>query len=158
VVDLTFDIAMTTSRTTGPRYDMPMESQTLIRVRYAETDAMGIVHHAVYPVWLELGRSDFLREFGQSYSEWEAQGVFMPLSELHVRYRQPARYDELVEVFSHIQEANRKKITFAYRVMRGKTRLVEATTTHLVTGTNGRSQAMPEVIWNSIEKELKSRP
>jgi len=48
-----------------------MESLTELRVRYAETDAMGIVHHATYPVWMELGRSDFLRELGQSYAEWE---------------------------------------------------------------------------------------
>ena len=127
-----------------------METCTHIRVRYAETDAMGIVHHAVYPVWLELGRSDLLRDMGRSYAEWEAQGVFMPLAELHVRYRQPARYDEMVEVFTRIQEANRRKITFAYRVMRGETRLAEATTVHVVTGPHGRSQPMPDAQWKVI--------
>ena len=76
-----------------------LETLTPIRVRYAETDAMGIVHHAVYPVWMELGRSEFLRAQGQGYSEWEAQGIFMSVGELKVRYRSPARYDEL-EVLS----------------------------------------------------------
>jgi acyl-CoA thioester hydrolase len=131
-----------------------MESRTEVRVRYAETDAMGIVHHAAYPVWLELGRSDYLRENGQSYSEWEARGVFMPLGELHVRYRQPARYDELVEVFTTIQEASRRKITFAYRVMRGETRLLEATTVHVVTGTSGRSQPLPDDLWELISSQV----
>jgi len=134
-----------------PNYHGSMESHTLIRVRYAETDAMGIVHHAAYPVWLELGRSDFLRELGQSYAGWEAQGVFMPLGELHVRYRQPARYDELVDVYTRIQDASRRKVTFAYRVMRGETRLSEATTVHVVTGANGRSQPMPDTLWKIIE-------
>jgi len=128
-----------------------METHTRIRVRYAETDAMGIVHHATYPVWMELGRSDFLRELGQSYGEWEAQGVFMPLAELHVRYRQPARYDELVDVFTRVQEAGRRKLVFAYRVLRGGTRLAEATTVHVVTGAHGRSQPMPEHLWRVLE-------
>jgi acyl-CoA thioester hydrolase len=132
-----------------------MESRSLIRVRYAETDAMGIVHHAVYPVWMELGRSDLLRELGQSYAEWETQGVFMPLGELHVRYRQPARYDEQVEVFTRIQDASRRKITFGYRVMRGDARLVEASTVHIVTGTSGRSQPLPESLWKLIETAMR---
>ncbi len=136
-----------------PHYHGSMESHSLIRVRYAETDAMGIVHHSVYPVWLEIGRSDFLRELGQSYAEWEAQGVFMPLSEVHVKYRQPARYEEIVEVFTRIKEANRRKVTFAYRIMRGETRLSEATTVHIVAGASGGSQPMPSAFWKLIEKE-----
>ncbi|HWQ09662.1 MAG TPA: thioesterase family protein, partial [Holophaga sp.] len=91
-----------------------MESITTIRVRYAETDAMGIVHHAVYPVWMELGRSDFLRELGQSYAEWEAQGVMMSVGELQVKYRLPAKYDELVEVRTRLAEAGRRKVVFTY--------------------------------------------
>ena len=102
-----------------------MQSITPIRVRYAETDAMGIVHHAVYPVWMELGRSDFLRELGQSYAEWEAQGVMMSVGELQVKYRTPAKYDELVEVRTRLLEAGRRKVVFGYEVWRGATRLAE---------------------------------
>jgi acyl-CoA thioester hydrolase len=104
---------------------------------------------------MELGRSDLLRELGQSYAEWETQGVFMPLGELHVRYRQPARYDEQVEVFTRIQDASRRKITFGYRVMRGDARLVEASTVHIVTGTSGRSQPLPESLWKLIETAMR---
>jgi acyl-CoA thioester hydrolase len=121
-----------------------VESITPIRVRYAETDAMGIVHHAVYPVWMELGRSDLLRELGQSYAEWEAQGVFMSVGELQVRYRAPARYDELVEVRTRLLGAGRRKVTFAYEVWRGGTKLVEGRTLHLVTGSDGRGRVLPE--------------
>ena len=131
-----------------------MESVTPIRVRYAETDAMGIVHHAVYPVWMELGRSDFLRAMGQSYAEWEAQGVMMSVGELQVKYRAPARYDELVEVHTRLAEAGRRKVVFAYRIVREGLLLVEGRTTHLVTGPDGRSRVMPDHLLAFIASAL----
>lgn len=131
-----------------------MESITTIRVRYAETDAMGIVHHAVYPVWMELGRSDFLRQFDQGYAEWEKQGVMMSVGELQVRYRAPARYDELVEVRTRLLEVSRRKAVFAYEILRGDTRLVEGRTMHLVTGPDGRSRVMPDALLEAIAKAL----
>src|SRR5664280_950385 len=93
---------------------MTISSSTTIRVRYAETDAMGIVHHAVYPVWMELGRSDLLRKMGQGYSEWEAQGVFITVAELRVKYRAPARYDQQVSIRTWVKEAGRRKVVFGY--------------------------------------------
>jgi acyl-CoA thioester hydrolase len=125
---------------------MPTESHTVIRVRYAETDAMGIVHHAVYPVWMELGRSDFLRELGQPYPEWEAQGVMMAVSELRLKYRAPARYDELVAVRCWLKEGGRRKVVFCYEITRDGTRLVEAESVHLVTGPDGRARTLPEAM------------
>jgi acyl-CoA thioester hydrolase len=121
-----------------------VESITPIRVRYAETDAMGIVHHAVYPVWMELGRSDFLRELGQSYAEWEAQGVMMSVGEIQVKYRAPAKYDELVEVRTRLAEAGRRKVVFIYEIWRDGIKLAEGRTVHLVTGPDGRSRVIPE--------------
>ena len=128
----------------GSSWEPSVESITSIRVRYAETDAMGIVHHAVYPVWMELGRSDFLRELGQSYAEWEAQGVMMSVGELLVRYRSPAKYDELVEVRTRLLEAGRRKVVFGYEILRGETRLAEGRSVHLVTGPDGRGRVMPD--------------
>ena len=129
-----------------------MESITPIRVRYAETDAMGIVHHAVYPVWMELGRSDFLREQGQSYAEWEKQGVMMSVGELQVRYRAPARYDELVEVRTRLVEAGRRKVIFAYEIRRDGVKLAEGQTVHLVTGPDGRSRVIPDALLEWISR------
>jgi len=131
-----------------------MESATSIRVRYAETDAMGIVHHAVYPVWMELGRSDLLRQLGQSYAEWEKRGVMMSVAELRVRYRAPARYDELVEVRTRLKEAGRRKVVCAYQVGRGETRLAEGESIHLVTGPDGRARVMPEELLRLISRAL----
>jgi acyl-CoA thioester hydrolase len=129
-----------------------MESITPIRVRYAETDAMGIVHHAVYPVWMELGRSDFLRELGQSYAEWEAQGVMMSVGELQVKYRASAKYDELVEVRTRLAEAGRRKLVFAYEIWRAEVKLAEGRTVHLVTGPGGRSRVLPEHLLEWISR------
>jgi acyl-CoA thioester hydrolase len=131
-----------------------MESITPIRVRYAETDAMRIVHHAVYPVWMELGRSDLLRELGQSYAEWEQRGVMMSVAEVHVTYRAPARYDELIEVRTRVKEAGRRKVVFAYEVLRDGTRLAEGETVHVVTGPDGRARVMPDDLLRLISRAL----
>ncbi len=128
---------------------------TPIRVRYAETDAMGIVHHAVYPVWMELGRSDFLRAQGQSYAEWEARGVMMTVGELRIRYRAPARYDELVEVRTWIKEAGRRRIVFAYEVWRESTRLAEGESHHIVTGPDGRARILPEDLLGLVSQAVR---
>jgi acyl-CoA thioester hydrolase len=121
-----------------------MESLTELRVRYAETDAMGIVHHATYPVWMELGRSDFLRGLGQSYAEWEARGVRLVVNEIRVRFRQPARYDELVQVRTSLLETGRRRITFGYRIERDGTLLAEGESVHLVASSDNRARVLPE--------------
>ncbi len=121
-----------------------MESLTELRVRYAETDAMGIVHHATYPVWMELGRSDFLRELGQSYAEWEARGVRLVVNEIRVRFRAPARYDELVVVRTRLAEAGRRRIVFHYDIERERVLLAEGESVHLVAGSDGRARVLPE--------------
>ena len=121
-----------------------MESTTELRVRYAETDAMGIVHHATYPVWMELGRSDFLRQLGQSYAEWEARGVRLVVNEIRVRFRSPARYDELVQVHTWLKETGRRRVVFAYRIERAGTLLAEGESIHLVAGTDNRARVLPD--------------
>jgi acyl-CoA thioester hydrolase len=131
-----------------------MESITPLRVRYAETDAMGIVHHAVYPVWMELGRSDLLRELGQSYAEWEKRGVMMSVAELRVTYRAPARYDELLEIRTRVKAVGRRKVVFAYAVLRDGTRLAEGESIHVVTGPGGRARTMPDDLLRLISRAL----
>ena len=133
---------------------MTLTSSTTIRVRYAETDAMGIVHHAVYPVWMELGRSDLLRKMGQGYSEWEAQGVFITVAELRVKYRAPARYDQEVSVRTWVKQAGRRKIVFGYEVTRDDTRLAEGETVHLVMGPDGRNRTLPDAMLALVTNAL----
>ncbi len=133
---------------------MSVTSETLIRVRYAETDAMGIVHHAVYPVWMELGRSDLLRQLGDGYARWEAQGVMLSVSGISLTYRAPARYDELVTVTTRLKEAARRKLVFAYEVTRDGTRLVEGETVHIVTGPDGRNRTLPDAMLALVASAL----
>jgi acyl-CoA thioester hydrolase len=121
-----------------------MESLTEIRVRYAETDQMGIVHHSAYVVWMELGRSDWLRERGQSYAEWEAMGIRLVVNGVQLTYRAPALYDELVQVRTWIKEAGRRKIIFGYRIERGGVRLADGESTHLVADSQNRATVLPE--------------
>ena len=121
-----------------------MESLTEIRVRYAETDAMGIAHHSHFIVWMELGRSDLLRNLGKSYAEWEAAGVRLPVNGVALTYRAPARYDELVLVRTAIKSASRRHLAFSYRIERDSTLLAEGESRHLVAGSDGRAAVLPE--------------
>lgn len=111
-----------------------------LRVRYAETDAMGIVHHANYLVWMEAGRTEFMRHFGFTYRQLEELGVVMPVLEVNVRYRMPAYYDDEIEISTWVEELSRTKIKLAYRLTRlsDGTPLTEAHSLHTFTGRDGR--------------------
>lgn len=95
----------------------PRISETSFHVRYAETDAMGFVHHAVYLVWFEEGRSAFIREQGWSYAEIERSGYFLVASDLRARYHKAARYDQRVTVRTWLAEVKSRQLTFACEVV-----------------------------------------
>lgn len=86
--------------------------QTSLRIRYAETDNMGVVHHAVYLVWFEEGRSAYIRERGWSYAEIEASGYFLVAAELQARYLKACHYDQLVTVKTWIDKVQSRALTF----------------------------------------------
>lgn len=85
-----------------------------LRVRYQETDAMGVVYHGNYAVWFELARTDWTRAQGMPYSELEKRGLLLPVVDLSVKYRRPARYDDLVEVRCKVAEFSPLRIAFDY--------------------------------------------
>lgn len=95
-----------------------MSSATEIIVRYSETDAMGVVHHAVYPVWFEIARTDYIKAQGHSYAEMEANGIMLPVTAITVKYRQPARYDDKLIVRASITRLTPARVEFAYAVTR----------------------------------------
>jgi acyl-CoA thioester hydrolase len=130
-----------------------MESLTELRVRYAETDQMGIVHHSAYVVWMELGRSDWLRERGQSYGEWEATGIRLVVNGISLTYRAPAHYDELVQVRTWLKEAGRRKIVFGYRIEREGVRLADGESVHLVADGQGRATVLPEALMALLRRD-----
>jgi len=114
-----------------------------LRVRYPECDPMGFVHHAVYPVWLEMGRTEMLRASGGDYRALEESGVFLAVVRLELRYRRPARYDDLVRVRTSLLAAGPVKIEHAYEVLRGEELLVEAKTTLACLDREGRARPVP---------------
>ncbi len=88
-----------------------------LRVRYAETDQMGIAHHSNYLVWCEDARTAYLRESGMSYRELEARGLLLVVVEVGVRFRAAAHYDDLLRIDCWIRERNRRRISFGYAIM-----------------------------------------
>ncbi|MDE6314738.1 MAG: acyl-CoA thioesterase [Lachnospiraceae bacterium] len=95
-----------------------MVSKTELTVRYAETDQMSIVHHSNYPIWYEAGRTDFIKGLGMTYTEVEAQGVLLPLLELHCKYIQAAKYEDEIIVETRVSGLSVVKIEFSYKVYR----------------------------------------
>jgi acyl-CoA thioester hydrolase len=96
----------------------PFVHETNIRVRYQETDQMGVVYHTNYLVWFEVGRSDLIRQIGISYQELENMGLLLPVVEVNCTYRSPAHYDEEVCVRTQIQEMTGGKLVFQYEIVR----------------------------------------
>jgi acyl-CoA thioester hydrolase len=104
-------------------------SETTFYVRFAETDLMGIVHHSQYIVWMEEGRSDFMRRKGFTFDRWEAANIGFAVSELNLRYHAPARYGERVTVRTRIESLRSRQIVFGYEIINADSGL------ELVTGT-----------------------
>jgi acyl-CoA thioester hydrolase len=118
---------------------------TTFRVRYAETDAMGVVYHANYLVWFEVGRGDYFRACGQDYGEWEKQGYYLPVSEVHARYHAPAHYGDSVIVHTWLEEAQSRSVTLGYEVVdaSSRARLVTGWTKHICMDHEGRACRLP---------------
>lgn len=95
-----------------------MITKTKLTVRYAETDQMAIVHHSNYPVWYEAGRTDFIKAMGMSYSQIETEGILFPLLELHCKYIQAAKYEDVVIIETTLTKLSMVKAEFSYKVYR----------------------------------------
>lgn len=108
---------------------IPRVSEITIRVNYSETDQMGVVYHARYVVWLDMARTEHLRSAGMSYKEVEAMGVRLAVGELSVRYRQAARYDDLVRVRCWVKDLGSRRILFGYAVQHAESGELLATAT-----------------------------
>lgn len=93
-----------------------MITKTRIVVRYAETDRMGIVHHSNYPIWYEVGRTDFCREMGLPYSQMEAQGIMTPLIEVNSRFIKPAQYEDELDLCTRLLLVDGMRLKFGYEI------------------------------------------
>ena len=125
-----------------------------LRVRYAETDQMKVVYHSNYIVWMEVGRVELLRSLGYSYEEMEKDGYGLPVAEVHCRYRQPALYDDVVLIRTHIAHLRSKLIRFGYQIVRESSGelLAEGESTHMVKGPDGKISPLPEKFLGPLRK------
>src|SRR6266480_3621371 len=120
--------------------------EIIIRVRYAETDRMGLLHHSHYLVYFEQGRTELLRSQGLSYRDMEDQGFLLVLTKVMVRYRSPARYDDLLTLRSSVVRTTLVKIEHRYELLRDGLLLAEGETTLGCVDREGKVQILPEFL------------
>jgi acyl-CoA thioester hydrolase len=135
-------------------------SEIKIRVRYAETDQMGVVYHANHFVWFEVGRVEFLRQLGFSYKDMELQdGCHIAVVEARCRYKAPARYDDEVIVRTQLKNVRESLVHFGYELVRATEGLLlaEGETTHVVIDRELKKTAIPDK-YMTIFQEAIGRP
>ena len=121
-------------------------AETTVRVRYAETDQMGVVYHANYLVWFEVGRVEFIRQIGLEYKRMEQEeGALIAVIEARARYKSPARYDEELAVRTRLADVRGSVVRFGYEVVRAADAVVlcEGETVHIVVGRDMKRRDMP---------------
>jgi acyl-CoA thioester hydrolase len=125
-----------------------------LRVRYAETDQMGVVYHANYLAWCEVGRTELIRACGVSYREMEAAGVGLAVSDASLRFHAPARYDDVVRIETTLTEVRSRSVTFEYLITRGGdgARLVSASTRLVSIDRGGRMTSIPTEFRSLLER------
>ena len=127
----------------------PLQGDITIRVRYAETDRMGLLHHANYLVYFEQGRTELLRTLGYSYKDLEDQGYLLVLTKCEVKYRTPARYDDLLTLRTTVVRTTAVRIDHRYELLRDDTLLAEGTSTLACVNREGNVQALPDYLQNA---------
>jgi len=125
-----------------------MASASTIRVRYAETDQMGVAYHANYLIWCEVGRTDYIRALGVTYAEMERQGVRLAVADAELRFHSSARYDDVVTIETRLDGVRSRMVTFRYQLSRpaaggGTERLATAMTSLVALDNDGRPTTLP---------------
>ena len=132
---------------------MTRQSRSEFRVRYAETDRMGVVYHANYLVWCEIGRTDYIRELGTTYAAMEREGITLAVADAALRYHAPARYDDLIRVETTLADVRSRALTFQYLILNADSseRLVSASTTLVSLSPDGRLVPLPKHLREQLE-------
>ena len=120
-------------------------SEARVRVRYAETDQMGVVYHSNYLIWFEVGRVEFIRQLGLSYKQMEEDGFGISVVDAHLRYRQPARYDDELLIETRLTAVRGAVLRFEYRIVRvaDGALLCEGETMHVCVGRGMKKTCLP---------------
>jgi acyl-CoA thioester hydrolase len=131
-------------------------STSRVRVRYAETDRMGVVYYANYFVWFEIARTDLLRHSGWSYRDMETDGFALPVTEAHCVYRQSARYDDELDIRTSGVLLSPVRVRFDYHVLRAADQavLADGHTVHASLDSNGKPRRLPERVVSIFNRDL----
>jgi len=143
-----------------PTNSHPAVNETRLRVRYAETDQMGVVYHSNHFVWFEIGRVELLRQLGFSYREMESEDqCYIAVVDARCRYRAPARYDDEIVVRTHLKNVRESVIQFGYELTRvgDGVVLAEGETTHIVTDAQMKITELPEKYMSVFRAAVGSR-
>jgi acyl-CoA thioester hydrolase len=132
---------------------LTLRSSSQVRVRYAETDQMGVAYHGGYFAWFEVGRTDLLRGRGLTYRELEQEGLRLPVIETHARFLRPAFYDDVLEIRTRLEAMGGARIAFGYEVHREGTAgpLATASTSHAAVDLEGRPRRLPQELRRRLE-------
>jgi acyl-CoA thioester hydrolase len=128
-----------------------IRSRTQVTVRYSETDMMGVVYHANYLPWFEIGRTQLLREIGVPYRQLEAEGFFLPVLEVSATYLRPARYDDTLTLVTTMAERPLLRIRLAYEVRRGDELVATGSTVHAFVDREGRPVRPPAFLADRLK-------
>jgi acyl-CoA thioester hydrolase len=140
--------------------ETPEFNDAHVRVRYAETDQMGVVYHSNYLIWFEVGRVELLRSLGFDYKKFETEdGCAIAVVEATARYKSPARYDDVLIIRTRVKLVRGVLIRFGYEVIRAVDDVVlcEGETTHVVVGPDMKKRDLPEKYAVAMKKMMKSR-
>jgi acyl-CoA thioester hydrolase len=146
------------SRPSQSQSKSPPRTGLEFRVRYAETDQMGVVYHSNYLVWCEMARTELIRHRGAPYSVLEKQGVLLAVADASMRYHAPARYDDMIRAETWIEEVRSRTVTFGYEILRldedglgPPERLATAQTRLIALGHDSRPRTLPPELIHSLQ-------
>jgi len=131
--------------------------RTSVRVRYADTDKMGVVYNAVYLVYFEVGRTELMRKVGLAYTEFENAGYHLPLTEAHLTYHQPAFYDDELIIEAFVKPEYKPLIKFEYNIFRGETTIVSGWTIHSFINSMMKPVKPPKIFIDTINNYYKKK-
>ena len=138
------------------------QSETIIRVRYKDTDQMGVVYYANYFVWFEVGRTDYLRELGMSYKDLEQNELLLPVIEAYCKYKLPARYDDSLKVITRLQFLQEVRLGFQYEISHADTGelLAQGETTHAFVNKSGKPLVLRKqnpFLWRILKDQVHEK-
>ncbi len=138
------------------------QSETTVRVRYKDTDQMGVVYYANYFIWFEVGRTEFLRDLGMSYKDLEQNELFLPVIEAYCKYKLPARYDDPLRVITRLHFIQEVRLGFQYEIIHAETGefLVQGETTHAFVNKNGKPVVLRKqnpFLWRILKDQVQEK-